>query len=331
MKSSVNEGNARRTTMDYLAVGLPMGKFGAGFGLVPYSSVGYKIETKTDGVAQNSNKYTGSGGVNKAFVGLGYAISSKFNIGLDLSYNFGKMKTSSLVVKEIESSSREINESDMSGASFTVGLTYRSKINNKLSFFSSLTFSPESNLKLANDRKIAIVQLLTNGAEIETDYNDIEVNDKTIKLPSKFSFGAGIGEFKKWMVGTEITFQQSNTMENRFDDITKGTFENAAKYAIGGYFIPNYNSFSNYWNKVTYRGGLRYENTGLILNNRSINDMGMTLGLGLPLSGTFSNINVGFEYGKRGTPTDGLVRENYANFTIGLSFNDKWFVRRLYN
>jgi hypothetical protein len=31
--------------LDYLAVGLPLGKIGVGFGLIPYSSVGYQIQT----------------------------------------------------------------------------------------------------------------------------------------------------------------------------------------------------------------------------------------------------------------------------------------------
>jgi hypothetical protein len=31
---------ARRTMLDYLAVGLPFGKSRVGFGLIPYSSVG---------------------------------------------------------------------------------------------------------------------------------------------------------------------------------------------------------------------------------------------------------------------------------------------------
>jgi hypothetical protein len=44
MKSSTVTESARRTTLDYLA-GLPMGKLGVGFGLIPHSSVGYQIES----------------------------------------------------------------------------------------------------------------------------------------------------------------------------------------------------------------------------------------------------------------------------------------------
>ena len=59
--------------------------------------------------------------------------------------------------------------------------------------------------------------------------------------------------------------------------------------------------------------------------------MGITLGIGMPITGSFSNINFGFEIGKKGTTTSGLVQENYANLSVGMSLNDKWFVKRKFN
>ncbi|MCY1380410.1 hypothetical protein D9M69_682310 [compost metagenome] len=56
----------------------------------------------------------------------------------------------------------------------------------------------------------------------------------------------------------------------------------------------------------------------------------MTMGLGLPIGGSFSNINVGFEYGRRGTTHAGLIKETYANIFVSLSLNDRWFVKRKY-
>ena len=40
------------TTFDYLALSMPVGKFGFGLGLVPYTSVGYKLEDTEDGNIQ---------------------------------------------------------------------------------------------------------------------------------------------------------------------------------------------------------------------------------------------------------------------------------------
>ena len=70
---------------------------------------------------------------------------------------------------------------------------------------------------------------------------------------------------------------------------------------------------------------------GLVINNESINDVGMTLGAGFPIPGSFSNVNFGIEFGKRGTMNSGLVKENYLNFSISFSFNDRWFVKTKFN
>lgn len=338
LKTESQEQKARRTTMDYLALGLPLGKFGAAFGLMPYSSVGYRVqntEVINDQVTY-FRKYSGTGGLNKAFLGLGYAITPNFSIGADLSYNFGKIETKTLLFAEdndvsVQYGTREKNMSDISGFTLNTGLMYHTKITNKISLYGSMTYSPESTLKSDNERNITTIQYMASGGEIDVDNVSVAVENTTIKLPAKFSFGAGLGDSKKWMIGTEVTLQQSSNFGNRFNDIDDVEFENAVKYSIGGSFTPNFNSYTNYFDKITYRGGLRYENTGLIVNEQSIKDAGVTLGVGLPLPGVFSNINVGFEFGQRGTTKANLVQENYANITIGLSLNDKWFVKKLYN
>jgi hypothetical protein len=335
LTTSSQSENARRTAIDYLAVGLPFGKFGVGFGLLPYSSVGYNIQSNTLATTTpvvtpaEIKKYIGSGGLNKVFAGVGYEFSPKLSFGIDFSYNFGKIETYSLrFVEGIQFGSREKNLSDIGGATFTVGTTYTTKISSKLSGFGSLTYSPASILKSTNERNIATIQYSSSGAEIIVDPLDVTVDNTSIKLPSKLAFGFGIGQNRKWMLGSEITFQQSSDMGNRFNDINNVKFENALKYTIGGYYVPNYTSFSKYFEKITYRAGLRYENTGLIINNKSINDFGVTAGLGFPIIGAFSNINIGVEYGKRGTTSANLVQENYTNITIGFSLNDKWFQKK---
>ncbi len=331
-RSEVQTEKARRTSMDYLAVGIPVGKVGVGFGLIPFSSVGYKLQTIPTDANPLYTKYTGLGGVNKVFFGLGYKLTKKFNIGLDIQYNFGKIETTNLRYENgIQYGTRENNLSDLQGFNFDLGLTYQSKLNQKLSFFSSLTYTPESTLKLGNTRNIEIIQFLSSGGTNVIQTEDIAVSDTTIKMPSKIALGSGVGEVKKWLVGGEVTLINYNSSSNRFADIAGATFENAMRYSVGGYYIPNYNSYSNYFSKITYRAGLRYEKTGLVLQSKSINDAAATFGLGLPLSGTFSNINIGVEVGKRGTKYYNLVEENYVNISVGLSFSDRWFVKRKFD
>lgn len=325
IESTNDQANTRRTTLDYLAVGIPVGKMGFSLGLIPYSSVGYKIKTEsTDVDNPSTTKYNGVGGINKVFTGMGYQITRNFSIGADVQYHFGKIETTSTKTLEVELATREKNKSTVSGISFNTGLSYQAKINKKLTLSSAVSYAPQSTLTLANTRNIATIQTLTAG-EFVIEETDVTVADTKLTLPSKISIGSAIGQNRKWNVGAEVVFQNSSQLGNRFNDIENVTYENATQYLIGGYFIPKFNSFSSYWNKVNYRAGIRYEKTGLVIRDKSITDQAMTLGLGLPVGGTFSNINVGLELGKRGTTYSGLVRENYFNVTVGLSFNDKWF------
>jgi hypothetical protein len=121
-----------------------------------------------------------------------------------------------------------------------------------------------------------------------------------------------------------------------FDETnSNSSFENASSFAIGGFYLPNYNAFSSYFKRVTYRAGARFQNTGLLINNESINEFGISFGLGLPIGPTntniFSEVNMGFEFGQRGTKNQNLIQENFFNFNVSLSFNDRWFDKFKYN
>jgi hypothetical protein len=337
-KTEIQEAKARRTSLDYMIVGIPVGKVGIGFGLIPYSSVGYKIG-RTAFVTNNNNdtirsiisRYNGIGGVNKVFLGFGYRLTKNINIGGDLQYNFGTIETNSLQYQtDLQYGSRENNVSDLRGVNFDLGLTYQTKVNSKYSFFSSLAYTPEAILTSGNTRNIEIV-LVTTSSVSPVETQNIAVADTKIKLPSKLSFGSGFGEVKKWLVGGEITFIQNSVMSNRFTDINGATFENSVRYSLGGFFIPNYNSYSSYYKRIVYRGGVRYENTGLVIQDKSITDFAANIGLGMPLGGTFTNINIGLEIGRRGTKYYNLVEENYINLSVGLSLSDKWFVKRKFD
>jgi hypothetical protein len=150
-------------------------------------------------------------------------------------------------------------------------------------------------------------------------------------LPSKFSLGAGVGQPRKWFAGVEFLTQNTSQFSNPLYNYENTTFENASSIALGGFFIPKYNSFSSYFKRVVYRTGVRFENTGLKINNQSIKEFGMSFGLGLPVGVTFSNVNLGIEFGSRGTTNSNLIKENFINLKISLSLNDRWFEKRKYN
>ncbi|WP_445715561.1 hypothetical protein [Flavobacterium sp.] len=331
-QSTTNETEkAQRTSFDYLAIGLPLGKMGVAFGLMPYSAVGYRnenvIETSEDTRYFNSQ---GNGFINKVFIGSSYALSDNFSLGLDLAYHFGDFTndfTETVIAPDYtQYTTRERNTTQMNGVTYNLGLLYNKKINPKLNFTTSITYSTEGKLNSESSRNIATVLYTSTGTELSSDSEDIALPKKQLIIPSRLSFGFGLGENKKWLIGTELSFTQNKNLVNRFAETTNVSYENSTRFALGGYYIPKYDSFSSYLERIVYRAGFKYENTGLVINNESINDYGMNFGLGFPLG--FSKVDLGFEFGKRGTTNNGLIEENYFNFSVGLNLSAKWFERR---
>lgn len=331
-KTASQEDRANRTTLDYLAVALPFKKAGVAFGLMPYTAVGYKIQNEAageDGI-NRIRQFSGSGGLNRAFVGASYNIFGGFSIGADFQYNFGNIETKSIVqITDVQYATRELNETNYGGYSFNIGATYNAKLNDKLRMYGSATYTPESTLNSSTERRTSTIMNVITESVVD-EISEAEI-DEEITMPAKYSFGAGIGEDRKWFAGAELSMQGKNTMSNRFDNVTNAGFDDSYRISAGGYYIPNYNSFNSYLSRVTYRAGVRYENTGLVVQGQTITDLGLNLGVGLPLSSLGSNLNLGMEVGKRGTTNAGLVQENYVSLFVSFSFNDIWFAKRRYD
>ena len=335
-----DEFKTNSTTFDYLTLAFPVGKFGVGFGLLPFTSVGYKLESFENDLIQN--RYRGEGGLNKTFLGLGYLITNDLSVGVYASYNFGNTKNSVVEFlydeenNPLQYQTREDNRSDLSGLSFNFGLSYKKMINDKYELVTGFTYAPESTLKSNNTRSLSTITLSLTGQEFVINNLDVDLEAENLKstdliLPSRVSLGAGIGQPRIWFIGAEYTFQNTKKYSNPIFSADNTTFVNASSIALGGFFVPDYNSFSSYWKRATYRAGLHFENTGLEINNETINEFGISFGVGLPVGNIFSNANLGFELGKRGTTNQNLVQENFFNVNISLSLNDRWFQKRKYN
>lgn len=338
LQTQSESSDAGRTSVDYIALALPFKKFGIGVGLMPYTSVGYRIQNTTPVYADGYSRlrqFEGTGGLNRVFGGFAYNITKSLSLGAEFNYYFGKIDTRSTVKMadadiQLQYYTREINASNYGGLTFNFGAYYNTLINKKYTWTASAVFSPEASLNGSTEREVASIQMSSSGAELVADsYSYSLPGNNDNKMPMKVALGTGFGQTRHWSVGAEYTYTNSSVLGNRFDNITNVTFEKANRFAVGGYYIPKYYSFTSYLSRITYRAGLRYENTGMVISGQSIKDKGVSVGLGLPLAGIGgTNLNLGVEYGQRGTKTAGLIQENYFNVFIGLSLCDKWFIKR---
>lgn len=341
LKSETSEGTTTTTNFDYLAINVPLGKFGFGVGLMPYTSVGYKLEAVNVN-GDLANRFNGEGGINKAFFGLGYQISNSLSVGVDAQYNFGSIENSVITFRydnenlPLTNQSKESNRSDFSGLNINFGLTYKAMLIENLEFVSGITYTPKSTLVSKNTRDLSTLLIANTGSEqivnaVSVNLQASNLDEINLTIPAKYSFGVGFGAPRKWFVGAEYASQNTSEFSNPLYDNENNTYEDASTISFGGFFVPQYNSYTNYFKRLVYRAGIRQEKTGLNINGESINEFGMSFGVGIPMSGGVSNANLGLEFGKRGTTNNGLIQENFFNVNISLSLNDRWFEKRKYN
>ena len=324
-KNITEKQNVSTTALDYLAMGIPMGKFGMGFGLTPYTAVGYHFYSDSNA---SITEYSGKGGVNKAFLSLAYQVLPELSIGVESNYNFGKIENTAISQKnDIQYATRTYNSSELHGFSFNFGAIYKRMITKELELSGSLTYTPETSFSSDNFRRIGTLSIMPAGVLV-IDESDVDVEKTRFTFPSQFTVGAGISKPKNWGIAAEFTLQETSNFNNRAFTTENVTYKNASKYRLGGYYIPKYNSFGNYFQRVVYRAGVRFEETGLKMNGHEINEFGISFGFGMPVGRLFSNVNLGFELGKRGTTDFGLIQENFFNTFLSFSLNDRWFEKR---
>ena len=343
LKTADTKQNSVSTSLNYIALGFPIGKkAGFSFGLQPLSSVGYSLSNNDFDEDENLSAvtlYSGEGGVNRIYGTFGIQISKSLAIGIEADYSFGAIENSITNQRaNVSLASKYKEESVIRGGAITLGTQYQKM------FKSNLYFNAGATVKLGND-------LNTTGNEylyslIGSGVNDLvrdtiyanEISGK-YKLPMKSIMGIGLGKHDKWHVGLEYQNQDALQPEG-FTNITNSSYnyEKSNRISLGGFYLPKINSISSYWERVTYRAGLRFEKIGLAVDGAgtgadftSIDDFGMSFGLGLPLK-QLSTVNLALEYGKRGTTSNNLIEENYLNVRLSLSLTASgqqgWFRKR---
>ncbi len=344
LKSASARESSSVSSLNYLSIGFPIAKrLGLGFGLNRRSAVGYNFES-TVSVSNGDNSssdvrnlYSGSGGLNKVYVSLGYELIKNLSIGVTANYNFGNFDNSrAQTIENVELGTSDNRFSSVSGVDLNYALNYENKISDKHTFYTSLRVNTQANLISRNRRTINSFSSTSGSVreEFEVDLTATGLDETDLKIPATTTFGLGFGENKKWFLGGEYSFQELNTFSNVFIEVDDFSYQDAKTFALGGYYIPDYTSFTSYFKRIIYRAGMRYNQTGMVVNQKEINNFGITFGVGLPLAtntGSFSNVNVGFEIGRRGTTAAGLIEETYFKFNVGLSLNDRWFQKRKIN
>jgi hypothetical protein len=220
----------------------------------------------------------------------------------------------------------------LTGFNYRFGAQLKLPLAPKVRLDAMVYYVPENSLTSTNESVFFTRSISTQslGDFEEVDLGADGLEETTLSIGDQLSFGLGITKQNKWFIGGQYTQRNSANYVNNFISLDNISYTNGSRLSIGGFYLPDYTSLTSYWKRIVYRAGFRSEETGLMFNNQSIKETGISFGVSLPMSG-FSNTNIGVEFGKRGSQDNGLIQESYWNLIVGLSLNDIWFIKRKFN
>lgn len=318
----------------------PKVKFGIGY--QPYSSKSYEI-TKFDYLDNDvvvGNNFKGEGTLNLLQAAASYNVTDELSVGARVNYFFGKLTDrNELVYSNAELINGHETTTNIKNFNFTLGSAYRltTASDRFLTFGAVATFGNTSDMttRYVNSTYYYVNSDIRNQSIIE----DKESKSKNL-LPFQGSFGVGYGNENRWFGSAQIDYKKGNEINYVGRPFQ---YNDSYRAAVGGWIIPNYNNFRNYFSRVIYRFGAYYEKGALNLTSTgavnaggtNINQFGITAGATFPFKNSnvskMSGIDVGIEVGKRGTLENNLINQTFFNLKIGVNFADKWFNKRLYN
>ncbi|MEQ9216427.1 MAG: hypothetical protein RLO17_00205 [Cyclobacteriaceae bacterium] len=322
--------NSNALSLRYLAMAFPVieSRWATAFSLLPYSSVNYNsysIDSLDNDVAA-VNQYQGNGGLSSLSWSNSIRLYKSLAIGIKSSFVFGTINKDSRVqlVGEEVSNSYVISYTENSAYKdiiFSLSISNKFKISNKSFINVGAVYNLSGELSGNMDKGYERY----SGSSLLQQV-DLSSEEVAFKLPRSFGLGLSYQVINKLLIGADLDIKQWADM----GESGETNYNDALSMSLGGEFIPDIQSVSNYFKRARYRAGINFKELPYLVENTQINDFGINFGVALPVSG-YSSIETAFKYGWRGTTENGLTRESYFQVVLGATINDRWFIKRKYD
>lgn len=314
----------------YLSFGLPVTRhWRTSLVIVPFSSVGYSVETEKiiENIGNASYTYTGTGGVNQLFWGNAFKIWKGLSIGLNAGYMFGSITSSSNT--EFDGSNlmnSYIKDSyNVHGVYLTGGIQYFFNAGDNHRIGLGAVYG---NTAYIWAKENLLINTYSGSFVTTALYDTVLYTDDargSLKIPQTVGAGLSYNYKEKITVATDVTWQNWA----KYDFMKrKDSLNNSLTFSLGVQYIPDPMS-NKFFRRMAFRAGGKYSTGELTIRNKPITEFGVCIGVGIPLTtfNTHSSLNLMFEYGKMGTLANDLIRQNYFKFSVNFTLQEKWYQR----
>lgn len=306
---------------------------GVSFGLLPYSSVGYEYSTSSrdQNLGKLTESFTGSGGLHEVFLGFGWRLMKPLSIGVNAGYLWGSIDRSVLPDADATANSLRKNYStSVSNYKLDIGAQWVQPI----SRFDRLTLGAVVGLghNLKNDAEMTIVS--TNQLSNSSDTTALKLTD-AFELPMSFGVGAAYQHAGKLTLAADFTLDKWGdvkfpTFTGNEYKLQSGLLKDRMKINVGLDWLPNPSQMGGrFLEHVHYRLGAGYATPYYYINGKEgPKELSVSAGFGIPIVNMHNNrsvLNISGQW-VRSSATD-FVTENYFRINIGVTFNERWFMK----
>lgn len=319
-----NRLTANLTNVSY---GMAVSKgWGMGFGLTPFTSVGYSISVNKQ-ISGKPEYYSitleGNGGLSNFYWSNGFKLTPNITIGLNTSFIFGPKNEVQYLNLEGQSDytlTRTLSEK-YHGWKFDLGYQQTIPLNKNNKLVIGWVVNAPGKLKRKTSELV-----IQNHPLLSSD--DTLRNDEDVKSNLNFSinYGGGISYmFKENLnLATEYTFNRYSKLE--FSDNFSNLIDNHI-FAMGLEYLPLKSRIIK--TPIKYRMGANYQTGYYSIEGNKLKSLNLTAGIGFPIRSV--NFSIYTSYETRGFLTNNYIKENIFSFGINLSFKDLWFHKRQFN
>lgn len=343
MRQNNMASNIRNVQLDYVTMGMRLyRKLGISIGFMPYSRIGYSFEKKEVVVKDLENNidivsqsaYGGEGGLHQVYAGLGWNPVADLSIGFNAGFLWGSCTHNMAQVFDENgtsssafSSLMSVSNADLISYNIMLGVQYPIKItkNDELNIGATTTIGHNigSNATLTR----------STGSSSAPTYTAVSPYD----LPWRMGAGVSWKHGKSWLVGVDTKYERWSTCHTPFWNnsaqtytVNLGEYQDRTMVIAGAQYTPD--SFSkSFFKRIQYRAGVQYSTPYLVINgNEGPSEYGVSAGMAIPITNNYNNrslVNVGFKWLRRGAQAQGLITENYYMITLGMTFNEMWFMK----
>ena len=329
LQSSSQSAYYGRGDFNGFTFGIPVSQtygVGAAIGLIPVSNVSYTVSqnsvlnTATSSEIYNTS-YDGQGGISRAFIGSSYRLPFGLNVGATFDYYFGNIKYTSKT-NFLNSSNTNAAYSKTvrpQGLGTSIGLIspdISGLFNSEKISDARLGFAMKYISNLKTDT------IMTSSSSAGTD--TLGEGAVHTKIPIRINAGLSFKLNKNYQFSLDYLYQPMK--DYTFNGLNSPNLRNTFKISTGFEYSKSDRLGLSFWEQFAWRAGLSYEQTQYIINNQGINQYSISGGFSMPL-GFGNSLDVGIQYGIRGTTNSNLYRENNIKLDVSISLGEIWFIR----